>query len=137
MMNKCFRTIVVALISIIMIGCDKNEYTDKIEVIKMYVSAETGTYIPWGSDTPVECMLVKEETASDYSPLAFGGIQGFDYVRGHEYKLEVRKTTFANPPTDGSNISYELLKIINDIPSVEPEDLPEEAKFKLRMVQLK
>ena len=43
-MNKCFRTIVVALISIIMIGCDKNEYTDKIEVIKMYVSAETGTY---------------------------------------------------------------------------------------------
>ena len=28
MMNKCFRTIVVALISIIMIGCDKNEYTD-------------------------------------------------------------------------------------------------------------
>lgn len=136
MMNKCFRTIVVALISIIMMGCDKNEYTDKIEVIKMYVSAETGTYIPWGSDTPVECMLVKEETASDYSPLAFGGIQGFDYVRGHEYELEVRKTTFANPPTDGSNISYELLKIINDIPSVEPEDLPEEAKFKLRMVQL-
>jgi hypothetical protein len=119
-----------------MMGCDKNEYTDKIEVIKMYVSAETGTYIPWGSDTPVECMLVKEETASDYSPLAFGGIQGFDYVRGHEYELEVRKTTFANPPADGSNISYELLKIINDIPSVEPEDLPEEAKFKLRMVQL-
>ena len=35
MMNKCFRTIVVALISIIMIGCDKNEYTDKIEEIKM------------------------------------------------------------------------------------------------------
>ena len=33
MMNKCFRTIVVALISIIMIGCDKNEYTDKIEEI--------------------------------------------------------------------------------------------------------
>ena len=59
----------------------------------MYVSAETGTYKPWGSETPVECMLVKEETASDYSPLAFDGIKGFDYVRGHEYELKVRKTT--------------------------------------------
>lgn len=61
-------------------------------------------------------MLVKEDGDLEYSHLAFGGIQGFDYVRGHEYELEVRKTTLANPPADGSNIAYELLKIINDIP---------------------
>ena len=57
----------------------------------MYVSAETGTYMPWEVEVPVECMLVKEDGDLEYSHLAFGGIQGFDYVRGHEYELEVRK----------------------------------------------
>lgn len=138
MMAKCIKAALLMLISVLWVGCDKDEPIDKVEIIKMYVSAETGTYTPWGSEVPVECMLVKEDGDLEYSHLAFGGIQGFDYVRGHEYELEVRKTTLANPPADGSNIAYELLKIINDIPPVtpKPEELPEEAKFKLEMVQL-
>lgn len=137
-MAKCIKAALLMLISVLWVGCDKDEPIDKVEIIKMYVSAETGTYTPWGSEVPVECMLVKEGGDLEYSHLAFGGIQGFDYVRGHEYELEVRKTTLANPPADGSNIAYELLKIINDIPPVtpKPEELPEEAKFKLEMVQL-
>lgn len=138
MITKYIKTALLALLSIAWVSCDNEELTDKVETIKMYVSAETGTYKPWGSDIPVECMLVKEESESDYSHLAFGSIKGFDYVHGHEYELEVRKTTFINPPSDGPNIAYTLLKIIRDIPAVtpEPEDLPEEAKFKLKMVQL-
>lgn len=137
-MAKCIKAALLMLISVLWVGCDKDEPIDKVEIIKMYVSAETGTYTPWGSEVPVECMLVKEDGDLEYSHLAFGGIQRFDYVRGHEYELEVRKTTLANPPADGSNIAYELLKIINDIPPVtpKPEELPEEAKFKLEMVQL-
>lgn len=137
-MTKYIKTALLALISMIWVGCDKDEITDKVEKIKMYVSAETGTYIPWGSETPVECMLVKEEGELEYSHLAFGSIKGFDYVHGHEYELEVRKITLANPPADGSNIAYTLLKIISDIPPItpKPEKLPEEAKFKLKMVQL-
>lgn len=136
-MTKCIKAALLMLISVLWVGCDKDEPIDKVEIIKMYVSAETGTYTPWGSEVPVECMLVKEDGDLEYSHLAFGGIQGFDYVRGHEYELEVRKTTLANPPADGSNIAYELLKIINDIPPVTPKpyELPEEAKFKLKMVQ--
>lgn len=136
-MTKCIKAALLMLISVLWVGCDKDEPIDKVEITKMYVSAETGTYTPWGSEVPVECMLVKEDGDLEYSHLAFGGIQGFDYVRGHEYELEVRKTTLANPPADGSNIAYELLKIINDIPPVtpKPSELPEEAKFKLKMVQ--
>ncbi len=120
------------------VSCDKNELADKVETIRMYVSAETGTYKPWGSDTSVECMLVKEDGELEYAPLAFGSIKGFDYVHNHAYELEVYKTTLANPPADGSNTTYTLLEIINDIPPVtpEPETLPEEAKFKLKMVEL-
>ncbi len=139
-MTKCIKTVLLALMSIVfLVSCDKDELTDRAETIKMYVSAETGTYMPWGSEVPVECMLVKEEGKSEYSHLAFGGIKGFEYVRGHEYELGVLKTTLANPPADASNIVYELLEIISDIPvsvTPEPEELPEEAKFKLKMVQL-
>lgn len=138
-MTKCIKTALLVLISIIWVGCDEDEPTDKVETIKMYVSAETSTYMPWGSEVPVECMLMKEEGKPEYSHLAFGGIKGFEYARGHEYELGVLKTTLANPPADASNIVYELLEIISDIPvsvTPEPEELPEEAKFKLMMVQL-
>lgn len=91
-MTKCIKTVLLALTSIVfLVSCDEDELTDRVETIKMYVSAETGTYMPWGSEVPVECMLVKEDGDLEYSHLAFGGIQGFDYVRGHEYELEVRK----------------------------------------------
>ena len=43
----------------------------------MYVSNETDFYTPWGSENPVECMLVKEENMSEYSKVAMNGILGF------------------------------------------------------------
>lgn len=55
----------------------------------MYVSAETSTYVPLGSDRPVECMLAKEEGRPEYSTLSFEGITGFTYEQGHEYVLKV------------------------------------------------
>ena len=44
---------------------------------KKYVSAGTDTYTPWGSETPIECMLVKEEGNASYSKLPFNSIGGF------------------------------------------------------------
>ena len=136
--KSLFGILMLFLFVISLVSCDKDELTDKVETIKMYVAAETGTYIPWGSETPVECMLVKEEGKLQYSHLAFGSIKGFDYVPNHEYELEVNKITLANPLADGPNIIYTLLEIISDILHVtpKPEELPEEAKFKLKMVEL-
>lgn len=48
------------------VGCSDDEPKDVVNEIKMSVSAETGTYIPWGSDTPVECMLVMSEDIPEY-----------------------------------------------------------------------
>ena len=65
----------------------------------------------------------------------YGDIEGFEYQQGHEYELKVQKTTLANPPADASNIAYKLLEIISDIPKADPrpQELPEEAKFKLQI----
>lgn len=143
LITRCIKVALLVLVCII-VGCDKEEpsdkldLSDKVEIINMYVSAETGTYKPAGSETYVECMLVKEEGELGYSNLPFGSIEGFDYVRGHEYELEVRKTTLANPPSDGPNITYTLIRIISDTPTDTPgsDELPEEAKFMLKMVEL-
>lgn len=71
------------LFTFIFISCDKDDLTDKVEAIRMHVSAETDTYTPWGSDTPVECMLVKEEGSANFSKLPFNGIDGFVYKKGY------------------------------------------------------
>lgn len=83
------------------ISCDKDDLTDKVEIVKLYVSAETDTYTPWGSETPIECMLVKEEGNASYSKLPFSGIDGFVYKKGIEYTLKVEKTTL-----DKMNLFY-------------------------------
>lgn len=104
------------------VGCSDDEPKDVVNEIKMSVSAETGTYIPWGSDTPVECMLVmSEDNPGVWEPLGFNSIKWFTYERGHEYYLSVERTILANPPADGSDRTYSLIRIIDDRLVTEPE----------------
>lgn len=93
--KNLFGILMLFLFTFTFISCDKDDLTDKVETIKMYVSAETETYTPWGSDTPVECMLVKEEGNSSYSKLHLDGIEGFVYKKGFEYTLKVEKNNIS------------------------------------------
>ena len=56
-MNKIIISFLL-ITAFLAVSCSDDEPKDVVNEIKMSVSAETGTYIPWGSDTPVECMLV-------------------------------------------------------------------------------
>lgn len=89
-----------------------NEHTDKVETEKLYVSPQTGTYQPWGASKPSACMLVREEKESEYTKFHFSEIAGFTYEKGYAYELLVEKTILANPPADGSDRRYRLLKIL-------------------------
>ena len=60
-------------------------------------------------------MLVKEEGKNEYEALDFLGIAGFDYSKGYEYTLLVKKTTLLNPPADASNIAYELVEVLSKV----------------------
>lgn len=99
--------------NLVLIGCNKDDMLkDRVETVTLYVSPQTGSYQPWGSEQPVECMLVKEEGSDQFQPLAFGDIAGFTYEKGYAYTLSVEKTTLANPPADASSVTYKLLQII-------------------------
>lgn len=64
------------LYAIAIASCDKkDDLKGNVKIIKMYVSNETDSYTPWGSEKPVECMLVKEENMSGYSKLPMNGIK--------------------------------------------------------------
>lgn len=41
-------------------------------------------------------------------------IENFDYEEGYEYLTDIRVTTVANPPEDGSSLKYSLLRIISN-----------------------
>lgn len=111
------RTLLIAFVSIFgLIAClNEDEPKDITKEVTMYVSSETGImYDLFDSEGefPIECMLVKEQGEDEYRPLAFCGIQGFEYEKGYEYDLHVNKTTLANPPADGSIYKYQLVRVV-------------------------
>lgn len=92
------------------------EPENKVEMIEMYVSAETKSYPASEFFPAIEYLWVKEKKESEYTLLCFGEIRGFQYEKGYEYKLLVEKTILANPPADGSNVQYRLIEILSKNP---------------------
>lgn len=123
-MNKLI-ILIISFLGIILVSCSDDEPKDNVKEISMTVSSETGIMYAWPDDKmehPIECMLVKtEDNPEEWQKLPFNGIQGFSYERGHEYELRVKRTIMANPPADGSDRYYELIRIISDKLVVEPE----------------
>lgn len=118
--KNLFKMVIVALFTVIgQTACyDNNEDShDKVEKVTLYVSDETGSCQPWYSSASVDCMMVKEEKEqTEYSPLGFFDINGFEYERGYEYMLSVEKVTLANPPADRNGITYKLLDVVSKEP---------------------
>ena len=114
------------LACLIMTACRADDVPkDKVKEIGIEVSSEIGITYHWGDDKnehPIECMLVKlPDSPAAWQPMMFGEIEGFTYERGHEYYLNVRQTTLANPPADASCYTYSLIKIMSDRLVAEPE----------------
>lgn len=123
MKTKLFLAFVAVIFACVFASCsnDNDDNRNKTSTVKMYVSAETGMYMPWGATDWVECLLVKEEGQTDYENLGMQEISGFSYEKGCEYTLLVRKATLANPPADGRSVVYELEEILEK----KGEPLPE------------
>lgn len=88
MTSKYLKTALLAVISIIWVGCDKDTplndtYTD----ITLYVSETTVWKTAGSVASAIEYLQVKEKHSTEWPRLAMGSIKGFDYVHGHAYEL--------------------------------------------------
>lgn len=121
-----FGILLMAMFAVVgLTACSDDEPKDSVKEIRMQVSAEIGVMYAWGDDkkeNPIECMLVmSEDNPGVWESLGFNSIEGFTYVRGHEYYLSVRRTILANPPADASDRTYSLIRILQDRVVTEPE----------------
>lgn len=106
--------LLLAVFAISSCSSDDDEKKDSVKEIIIYVSSETGESYGFNS-TPEECMLVKFDNPNgEWEHLGLYRIEGFTYVKGHEYELRVKMTTLANPPADGYSHKYLLVKIVQD-----------------------
>lgn len=106
--------LLLAVFAISSCSSDDDEKKDSVKEITIYVSSETGESYGFNS-TPEECMLVKFDNPNgEWEHLGLYCIEGFTYVKGHEYELRVKMTTLANPPADGYSHKYLLVKIVQD-----------------------
>ena len=106
--------LLLAVFAISSCSSDDDEKKDSVKEITIYVSSETGESYGFNS-TPEECMLVKFDNPNGkWEHFGLYRIEGFTYVKGHEYELRVKMTTLANPPADGYSHKYLLVKIVQD-----------------------
>lgn len=106
--------LLLAVFAVSSCSSDDDEKKDSVKEITIYVSSETGESYGFNS-TPEECMLVKFDNPNGkWENLGLYRIEGFTYVKGHEYELRVKMTTLANPPADGYSHKYLLVKIVQD-----------------------
>lgn len=106
--------LLLAVFAISSCSSDDDEKKDSVKEITIYVSSETGESYGFNS-TPEECMLVMFDNPNgEWEHLGLYRIEGFTYVKGHEYELRVKMTTLANPPADGYSHRYLLVKIVQD-----------------------
>ncbi|MCO5234226.1 MAG: DUF4377 domain-containing protein [Chitinophagales bacterium] len=58
-------------------------------------------------------MMIKKDTNQTEWENFYSQIEGFSYEKGYEYKLLIKEEKIENPPADGSNIRYILVKILS------------------------
>ena len=113
-MNKLLILFSIAT-CLLMSACNDDEPKDTSELINMWISAQTTLTDISGEDgheNPIECMQVRYSPDGLLEPMLFGTIEGFEYEKGVEYELSVRRTMLSNPPSDGSAYTYRDIAVM-------------------------
>ncbi len=106
------------LIPLFLTGCLKEENGDMERKIKLKVLSETvfrdDTSFPFHKDKEKrEFLQVIKENSAEVQFFYLTEIKGFEYQKGYEYQLLVNEKVLANPPQDGGDTEYSLIKILS------------------------
>lgn len=65
---------------------------------------------------PMECLQVSY-TEDGQPELFYSPIEGFEFVEGTTYVIDVRVSEVASPPADGSSLKYALVEVVSQTPA--------------------
>lgn len=108
---KNFFTIAICTIIVLLGSCSSDE--EKESIMNLSISAKTIIHPAWPFDEQ-ELMVATNKADNTTTYLTLREIKGFEYKKGIEYELIVKKTLLENPPQDGSNCIYSLVKILSE-----------------------
>lgn len=92
-------------------GCGTTQQ-EETPLTRLWIAPET---VPCQGVGPMDCLQVST-TAEGDPQLFYDPIEGFEFVEGTSYVIDVTITEVADPPADASNKRYTLVRIVEQQP---------------------
>lgn len=103
------------IFTVLFVSCNSSK-----RITRYTVASETRNCVGVG---PQKCLLVKKGNQSDWE-FFYSNIEGFNYVEGNEYVIDVKTEKRENVPADASSLKFILIKEISKI-AKQSENLPQ------------
>ncbi|WP_423127628.1 DUF4377 domain-containing protein [Gaoshiqia sp. Z1-71] len=118
------------LVGVFFTGCLKESNGDKEKIVEMTIYEETGYGASVLSDILTEPLLFSDSDDNQKRMLVDILTEGFDfdYERGYEYTLNVKKIWMKEPPQDVSSVKYVFIGLLSK-KKVITEDREEEMEL--------
>ncbi len=112
-MRKLNLFIGIIILSTFFGSCTKDE-ADREKIVEMTLYPETGYGASVLSDVVTEPIQFSDNDANQKQMLTDIITEGFDfnYERGYEYTLKVKKVWMQNPPQDVSSVKYVFIELL-------------------------
>ena len=115
-MKNFITAVHVLFFSIIFLGCSKDNEPDSVREAEFDISpAYVDCNLTFNQNTVQKCLTITESGHSDGYTVGAGTISGLDYEPGYKYRVNLRLTKLANPPLDGSDTEYKLIKVVSKV----------------------
>ena len=82
------------------------------DVVRMWIGPDLVDCV---GVAPQKCMQVAYEEGGA-PEFFYSSIEGFEYVEGTSYVIDVEITEDPNPPADASSLNYTLVEVISETP---------------------
>lgn len=79
------------------------------ELLTLQVAAQT---VSCQGEAVQQCYLVRQKSSEEWGNF-YAPIEGFEYEPGYEYTILVLRMPLANPPMDGADSVYRLIRILS------------------------
>jgi hypothetical protein len=115
-MTKLKLLLCFVVLSALFSSCFKEDEADREKIVEMTIYPETGFGGSVMSEIWTEPLMFSDSEDSRKRVLVdiiFEGSDNFDYERGYEYKLKVKKVWMQDPPQDVTSVKYIFIELLS------------------------